>query len=114
MARENPELSVTVDSADGATFPYAWHFRDLNVGYLDLSTAAEPPPSDVLVVTERSQARLAPSLAAYDGRRFPFRVWWVREYGEQSIGNWARWFTKREPWNATGGLPEWLYVRRPG
>jgi uncharacterized protein (TIGR03663 family) len=114
MARKNPKLSVTVDAADGATFPYAWYFRDLNVGYLDLSTAAEPPPSDVLVVTERNQARLAPSLAGYNGRRFSFRVWWVREYGKQSLRNWARWFTRRKPWNPTGGLPEWLYTRRAG
>ena len=48
MARKNPKLSITVDSAEGATFPYAWYFRDLNVGYLDLSTAGAPPPSDVL------------------------------------------------------------------
>ena len=105
MARKQPKLTVTVDSADGATFPYAWYFRDLNVGYLDLSTAAAPPPSDILVVTERSRARLASSLAAYQGRRFSFRVWWVREYGKQSLDNWLRWFTERKPWNPTGGLP---------
>ncbi|HYH88764.1 MAG TPA: flippase activity-associated protein Agl23 [Solirubrobacteraceae bacterium] len=112
MARKQPKLTVTVDSADGATFPYAWYFRDLNVGYLDLSTTDAPPPSDVLVVTERSRERLAPNLGGYEGRRFPFRVWWVREYGQQSVGNWLRWFTRREPWNPTGGLPEWLFTRR--
>ena len=37
MAKKNPKLSVTVDSADGATFPYAWYFRDLDVGYLDMT-----------------------------------------------------------------------------
>ena len=45
-------------------------------------------------------------------RRFPFRVWWVRDYGAMSVGGWWRWFTRREPWNETGGLPEWLYVRQ--
>ena len=35
---------------------------------------------------ERFQGNLAPSLAGYDSRRFPFRVWWVREYDKQSIG----------------------------
>ena len=111
MARKNPKLTVTVDSADGATFPYAWYFRDLNVGYLDMSTASQPPPSDVLILTEGSRARLEPQLTGYSGRRFPFRVWWVREYGKQSIEGWWRWFTERRPWNATGGLPEWLYTR---
>jgi predicted membrane-bound mannosyltransferase len=112
MAREKPDLQVTVDSADGATFPWAWYFRDLEAGYLDLSTVEAPPPADVLVMTERSQQRLAPRLEAYDGRRFPFRVWWVREYGEQSVGNWWRWFARRRPWNPTGGMPEFLYTRR--
>ena len=111
MAKKNPKLTITVDSADGATFPYAWYFRDLNVGYLDMSTVTEPPPSDVLILTERSRARLEPQLTGYQGRKFPFRVWWVREYGKQSLGGWWRWFTKRTPWNPTGGLPEWLYTR---
>ena len=62
-------------------------------------------------MTERSQQRLAPQLKGYTGRRFPFRVWWVREYDEQSVGNWLRWFGERKPWNATGGMPEYLYVR---
>ena len=43
MARKQPKLTVTIDSADGATFPYAWYFRDLNVGYLDLTTVADAP-----------------------------------------------------------------------
>ena len=111
MARKNPKLTITVDSADGATFPYAWYFRDLNVGYLDMTTVDTPPDSDVLILTEGSRARLEPQLTNYRGRQFPFRVWWVREYGKQSIGNWWRWFTRRKPWNPTGGLPEWLYTR---
>ena len=28
--RKKPKLSVTIDSSDGATFPYAWYFRDLD------------------------------------------------------------------------------------
>jgi uncharacterized protein (TIGR03663 family) len=111
MARRNPKLTITVDAAEGATFPWAWYFRDLNAGYLDLNTAEAPPDSDVLIMTEASQQRLAPQLAGYTGRRFPFRVWWVREYDEQSAGNWLRWFAEREPWNPTGGMPEYLYVR---
>jgi predicted membrane-bound mannosyltransferase len=112
MAREKPKLSITIDSADGATFPYAWYFRHNNVGYIDLSQGGTPPQSDVLILTEGSHARLANALPDYDAREFPFRVWWVREYGEQSLGNWWRWFTRRKAWNPTGGLPEWLYTRR--
>ena len=47
------------------------------------------------------------------GREFPFRVWWVRDYGAMSPGNWARWLLERKVWNPTGGMPEWLY-ERPG
>ena len=32
------KLKVTIDSAEGATFPWAWYFRHLDVGYIDLST----------------------------------------------------------------------------
>ena len=77
-----PKLSVTVDSAEGATFPYAWYFRHLQTGYIDLQPDGTPPPNtDVLVMTETAQAKLAPLLTSYDGRKFDFRVWWVRDYG---------------------------------
>jgi uncharacterized protein (TIGR03663 family) len=114
MAKKKPKLSVTIDSSDGATFPYAWYFRNLDVGYLDLSTAASPPASDVLVMTEASSQRLGPQLGDYKGRRFPFRVWWVRDYTQATPAAWARYIAKRQVWNPTGGMPEYVYVRRPG
>ena len=42
-----PPLSVTVDSAEGATFPYAWYFRHLQTGYIDSSrpTPRRRPPT---------------------------------------------------------------------
>jgi uncharacterized protein (TIGR03663 family) len=108
-----PPLTITVDAADGATFPYAWYFRHLAAGYIDESLAgAQPPTSDVIILTDASKARLAPALAGYDGRRFDFRVWWVRDYGAMSPENWWNWFTKRQVWNPTGGMNEWLYVRK--
>ena len=64
------------------------------------------------ILTEGNRARLLPTLAGYDGTRFPFRVWWVRDYGKMSPETWWRWFTRREPWNPTGGMHEWLYVRQ--
>ena len=54
---------------------------DLDVGYLDLPTAP-PPPSDVLVMTEASAAARRRSSPATRARRFPFRVWWVRDYAK--------------------------------
>jgi len=112
--RRGGKLKVLVDSAEGATFPWAWYFRDLDVGYLDLSTTGEPPAdSDVIVLTQASNTRLRPSLIGYDGKQIHFRVWWVRDYGEVlSPGAWLPWLTMRKPWNATGGMPEWVYLRR--
>jgi uncharacterized protein (TIGR03663 family) len=111
--RRGGRLKVTIDAAEGATFPWAWYFRHLDVGYLDLSAAGTPPvESDVIVLTQASMTRLAPTLTGYDGRKIRFRVWWVRDYGGMSPARWARWFWSREPWNPTGGMPEWVYVRR--
>jgi uncharacterized protein (TIGR03663 family) len=112
--RRGGKLKVLVDSAEGATFPWAWYFRDLDVGYLDLSTAGEPPvDSDVILLTQASNTRLGPTLTGYDGKQIPFRVWWVRDYGKAlEPGAWWKWMTARKPWNPTGGMPEWIYKRR--
>jgi uncharacterized protein (TIGR03663 family) len=112
--RRDGNLKILVDSAEGATFPWAWYFRHLDVGYLDLSAAGEPPAdSDVIILTQGSNTRLQPTLTGYDGKEIDFRVWWVRDYGKAlSPANWWRWFSARTPWNPTGGMPEWVYVRR--
>ena len=112
-ASEGRTPSVVIDAAEGATFPWAWYLRELDAAYVDLSRSPLPEDFDVLVLTEGSRARLQDRLAGYDGRRFPFRVWWVRDWpGATSAGNWLRWFTRRETWNPTGGMPEWVYVRQ--
>jgi uncharacterized protein (TIGR03663 family) len=110
--REGRDFNILIDAAEGATFPWAWYFRDLPAGYLDMTTAPLPSDTDVAILTEANRERLLPDLAGYDGRRFPFRVWWVREYDEMSPGGWWRWATERETWNPTGGMPEWLFVRQ--
>src|SRR5215216_6034919 len=42
-AREGRSFDIVVDSAEGATFPWAWYFRDLPAGYLDMTTVDELP-----------------------------------------------------------------------
>jgi uncharacterized protein (TIGR03663 family) len=112
----NRPLTVTVDAAEGATFPYAWYFRHLQTGYIDLQQAnAAPPTTDVIVMTETARARLLNALPGYDSRQFDFRVWWVRDYRGfygTDPGRWWRWITEREVWNPTGGMKEWLYIRK--
>jgi hypothetical protein len=97
---------ITVDAAEGATYPWAWYLRDLDVGYVDLGTTGTPPPSDAVILTQGAHNRLQ------TGRVFPFRIWWVPDYDRMSPQTWWRWFTQREPWNPTGGMPEWLSERR--
>jgi uncharacterized protein (TIGR03663 family) len=111
---ERRRTTITVDSSDGATFPWAWYFRHLPVGYLELGagSTAPAPDSDVLILTQAANDRLGPELEDYEAREFPFRVWWVRDYDAMSVGAWRRWFTEREPWSPTGGMPEWIYQRR--
>ena len=110
--REGRRPGIVVDAADGATFPWAWYLRHLPVSYVDLTTGTLPSGTDVALLTEANRDRLLGELAGYDGRKFPFRVWWVRDYGAMSPGGWWRWYTQRKPWNPTGGLPEWLYTRQ--
>jgi uncharacterized protein (TIGR03663 family) len=108
-ARRSPRpLRITVDAAEGASFPYAWYFRHLDAGYPDLSQQGPLPASDIAILTEGSRARLARQLSGYRERRFPFRVWWVRDYGRLDVGSAWAWLSRREPWSPTGGMPEWL------
>jgi uncharacterized protein (TIGR03663 family) len=112
LNRRHPGLRITVDAADGATFPWAWYFRDLPVGYLDLSKVATPPAADVFLMTQPNRDRLQGGLPGFVQRRISFRVWWVRDYGAQSPSNWLRWLVQRRNWNPTGGLPEYLLIKR--
>jgi uncharacterized protein (TIGR03663 family) len=113
--RDGRPFPIAIDSADGATFPWAWYFRHLDVGYLDYSqgNATVPPNTAVAILTQASRERQGGALGGYRGREFPFRVWWVRDYGAMSPKNWARWLLERKVWNPTGGMPEWIY-ERPG
>jgi hypothetical protein len=63
-------------------------------------------------MTDSAKLKLAPALAGYDGRQFDFRVWWVREYGQIRPGNLLRYIWTRKVWNPTGGMKEWLYVKK--
>ena len=78
----------------------------------DLTREPLPSAPDVVIATEQGRERALEGLAGYDGREFPFRVWWVRDYGAMSARGWWDWLARREPWNPTGGLPEWIYVRQ--
>ena len=113
--RDGRPFPIVIDSADGATFPWAWYFRHLQGSYIDMSSsgAQMPPGTAVAILTQNSRQPQAQALSGFRSREFPFRVWWVRDYGDMTPGNWARWLAERKVWNPTGGLPEWIY-ERPG
>ena len=102
------DVPVVVDSADGASFPYAWYFRHLDASYPDLSASGTLPPRSIAILTETSRDRLRAGLAGYRERQFAFRVWWVRDYGRLTPDSAWDWLSRREPWSPTGGMPEWL------
>ena len=93
---ERRPTTITVDSSEGATFPWAWYFRDLPVGYLELGagSTAPAPDTDVLILTRPRTTASARSSRATTAREFPFRVWWVRDYDAMSPAAWWRWFTE--------------------
>ena len=106
------EPVIVVDAAQGATFPWAWYFRHLPAEYPDLASGQVPAEADAVIVTGANRAAVQDDRRGYRERRFPFRVWWVRDYGKATPAAWWRWFTQRRTWNPPGGLPEWLYLRR--
>ena len=105
--------SVLIDPNDGASFPWAWYFRDLPASYdAGVRNAEYVPTSDVLILTDATRQLLLPKLADYRERKIDFRVWWIHNFHQWSVRKWWRWLIFRTPFSPTGGMWEWLYVRR--
>ena len=112
---KRPELNVTIDERGGRDVPLRLvlpppqrrlHRPQPGERGRAADRRADPHPGQPARGSRRR-------LTGYDGREFRFRVWWVRDYGAMSARQaGARWFTERKPWNPTGGMPEWIYVRR--
>ena len=95
-------FSVTIDSAEGATFPWAWYFRDLRTGYIDLGGASDAPPpdTDVLILTQGARDRLDPRAARHvQLARVPVPCLVGARVRQAAPGSAWRYLTKREPWN---------------
>jgi hypothetical protein len=105
-------LSVDVDSAYGASWPWAWYLRDFQrAGYVDMSSAGYSPGAQVLIVTDLNRGLLAPKLGRYIERRFRLRVWWLPEFSQAGVSEWAGWLAWRRTWSPQGSFDEWLLVR---
>ena len=53
-----------------------------------------------------------PALQRLRGRAVPVPRLVGARLRRDVAGDWWRWLTKREAWNPTGGMPEWLYEQR--
>ena len=112
-----PPLTVTVDAAEGATFPYAWYFRHLSSGYIDYQQANAAAADERRAHAHRRQqgaagagrpaqrpTTAASSTSASGGCATTDQI--------RDAGNLFRYITQREVWNPTGGMKEWLYIKR--
>ena len=109
-----PPLTVTIDSAEGATFPYAWYFRHLAAGYIDLAQA-ERAAAHVRRGRDDRRGPRAAAERAQRLRRPPVpvpRLVGARLRRRSRPGNLFRYITQRKVWNPTGGMKEWLYVKK--
>ena len=111
FASTGQHLRLDVDSWGGASFPWAWYFRDYPIGFIDMSSPGYAPTSQALIVTDSNHGRVAQRLTGYTGYRFRLRAWWVQDYGKATARDWFRWMMWRTPWNPEGSFDEWLYVR---
>jgi uncharacterized protein (TIGR03663 family) len=82
------DMKITVDSASGFTWPWAWYLRDYRqVGYIDLSSGQAPLDSQVLLVHASNEERLRGALSQFTKvERYPHRWWFPEDY--RSVGDW--------------------------
>lgn len=113
FARTGAHLNLWVDSAGGASWPWAWYLRETpNVSYADLSQGAlSSKDVDAVFILDTDRAGSKEELAGYVGHPFNHRIWWVPNYGAASPADWARWIFQRKSWSETGSLKAWFYVR---
>lgn len=79
---QREELPVTIDAAEGFTWPWAWYLRHYkNVDYPDLTNRTVDPRGSVLVINANNLASVQPVLDRYEpGVRVPLRWWFPENY----------------------------------
>ncbi|MEK7216315.1 MAG: 6-bladed beta-propeller, partial [Chloroflexota bacterium] len=85
------EMPITVDAAEGFTWPWAWYLREYTkVGYPDLSQSPSDVQGTVLLLDANNVAPMEPFLGRYDsGQRYPHRWWFPEDYRNLTIESWA-------------------------
>ena len=121
---QDQELPITVDAAQGFTWPWAWYLRDYkNVGYPDLGQTPGEPTGAVLLLNANNQAANEPLLTKYEpGQRFRHRWWFPEDYRNLTVSGllsslvnpaeWSTWwayFYNRELGIALGSSDALVY-----
>ena len=83
LTGDRKEIRLSIDSADGFTWPWAWYLRGYdNVTYPDQSESVSPPGDGtaIAVINAKNNTKVEPELGEdyTDGRRIVHR-WWFPE-----------------------------------
>lgn len=113
---DREKLRITIDAADGYTWPWAWYLRDYqNTGYPDYA-ASKPvaaPDSEVVVVNYRNKTALDTTLSGEfsKGRRIVHRWWFPENYRGLTPG--AFFATVADPARWRTAVNYFLYRKLP-
>ena len=111
-ARETRHRPLVYGVDDFLQWPWTWYLRGRDVRYVSAATPTAVGDLDVAILFDPTAAALTPLLTRFERRVFPFRLWWVVDYGRATPRAVARWIVLRRPWSATGGDRIWVYARR--
>jgi hypothetical protein len=107
---EGTKLAITIDNADGFSWPWVWYLRDYTeVIYSNFSSEVlEPPKSSLVVVNARNYEVAGKVLgdAFLEGPRFTHR-WWFPEVYRITPGQFASGLGDRTVWRRA--MDYWLY-----
>lgn len=118
------DLRITVDAADGFSWPWAWYLRNYTkVDYPDLSVSTSAPTGDVLLLSASNVTKMAPYLGRYGpGQKYRHRWWFPEDYkgltlqrlmddlvNSKTRDQWWRYFISREPPSTLGSVDSYAY-----
>lgn len=130
LTGEREKMKITVDAADGYTWPWAWYLRKYkNTGYPDYSAnrPTTAPDSRVVIANYRAKVNVDPILGTLytDGRKLVHRWWFPEQYRDLTPSEFFgtvidpdRWhgavdyFLFRKLSHDLGGVDSYVYFER--
>jgi hypothetical protein len=116
LTGDREKLKITIDAADGYTWPWAWYLRRYsNTGYPDygVTSPTTPPDSGVVVVNYRNKVSLDKTLAEgfTNGRKIVHRWWFPEEYRDLTPGEFFGTIPNPRRWRAA--VDYFMYRKMP-